>query len=783
MRKHIHLLMLFFIGSIFLLLVSSCSTTKYVPDGNYLLNKVDIEVEDNVVNTNELTPYLRQRPNFKAFGLFRIHLGVYNLSGRDSSKKINRKLKEIGEAPVLYDPFLTFQSEKELQKYMKTKGYMHAEVSSSYKKVKDKKIDVSYKIVPNKPYRIREIENNFTTDPEIDSLLKTRNGYLNTKLKKGGLFDIDMMDDERERISSFLRRRGYYHFNKEYISFTADSSLGTHEVNLKMILKPYTEITPDGTEVEKKHQRYKIRNINITTYNGSTTNSGNVGELDTLMYNEHITIYSNGKPLIQPHILEEYLRILPNSMYSDFMVERTYSRFNSLNILKTSNIKFHDLHNGQNELDCDITLYSAKPQSLSAELVGTNSSGDLGYEGNIGYAHKNVFRGSETFSIKAKYAQEAYSGASFSEIFSKYVLDFGGEVSLDIPRFIFPFLKSNFKRRIDASTQFKINYNYQIRPNTYKRTSISTGMKYMWNYRRYYRYTIDLIDLNYINITTDSSFNATYSGNKYSVLRESYSDHFIMSTGFSITFNNQLSAQRPNKTYYKASIETAGNILYGINKLAKSDKNSDGQYEVGNIPYSQYVKGELDYAYNQKLDERNHMVYHIGIGIAFPYGNASVIPFEKRFFGGGANGIRGWSVRNLGPGAYTSSAYDENGKEIKNDQDFVKQTGDIKLLMNIEYRTKLFWKLEAAAFIDAGNIWTIKDYEAQPLGQFRFNSFYRQIALAYGLGLRFDFSYFLIRFDLGAKAYDPAKVANRWRFNDMTWKEDCAFHFAIGYPF
>ena len=146
-----------------MLLVSSCSTTKYVPDGNYLLNKVDIEVEDNVVNTNELTPYLRQRPNFKAFGLFRIHLGVYNLSGRDSSKKINRKLKEIGEAPMLYDPFLTFQSEKELQKYMKTKGYMHAEVSSSYKKVKDKKIDVSYKIIPNKPYRIREIENNFTT--------------------------------------------------------------------------------------------------------------------------------------------------------------------------------------------------------------------------------------------------------------------------------------------------------------------------------------------------------------------------------------------------------------------------------------------------------------------------------------------------------------------------------------------------------------------------------------------------------------------------------------------
>ncbi|MCQ2208849.1 MAG: BamA/TamA family outer membrane protein [Paludibacteraceae bacterium] len=758
------------IGSICMFLISSCSTTKYVPEGSYLLNRTNIKVDGNVANENDLTQYLRQRPNFKVFGLFRIHLGIYNLSGKDTTKKINRKLKESGEPPVIYDPFLTFQSEKELQKYMKTKGYMQAEVSS-LTETKKKKIEVNYHITPNQPYRIRNIENNFDTDPVIDSLLKSRGGYTQTKIKKGDLFDIDVLDDERERISTFLRRRGYYYFNKECLAFTADSSVGDHEVDLKIILKPYIITLPDGSEIESKHQQYKIRNINITTYNGSTTTETNVGKLDTLAYNKNIVIYSNGKPLLNPDVIEEGLRIMPHSMYSDFIVERTYSRFNSLGILRASSIRFNDLHNGENELDCDISLYSAKPQSFSIDIEGTNSDGDLGFAANLGYAHKNVFRGSEVLGVKAKYAQEAYSG--IQEILHKYVLDLGGEVSLNFPRFIFPFLRKDFKRRIDASTEFKINYNYQIRPQTYERTTISTGMKYMWNYRRFYKYSLNLIDLNYINISTSETFDSIYKADKYSVLRESYSDHFIMNTGFSISYDNQAMQTKTNKTYYKVSIETAGNILYGINNISHRKKNDDGQYEVGGIPYSQYVKGEVDYAYNQMIDERNRIVYHVGIGIAFPYGNASVIPFEKRFFGGGANGVRGWSVRTLGPGEYTSENYN----------DFVKQTGDIKLLMNMEYRAKLFWKLEAAAFLDAGNVWTIEKYEAQPNGQFEFDKFYKQIALAYGLGLRLDFSYFLIRFDLGIKAYNPCRINDNWRFNGLTWKDDCALHFAIGYPF
>jgi len=390
----------------------------------------------------------------------------------------------------------------------------------------------------------------------------------------------------------------------------------------------------------------------------------------------------------------------------------------------------------------------------------------------VGYQHRNVFRGSELLSLKFRYAQEAYSG--FTDILQKHTRDLGGEASLNFPRFMFPFLSKPFKQRINAQTEYRLSYNYQIRPRTFERTLATMGMKYIWNMRRYYRYTFDVVDLNYIKINTDPSFDSLYSAPKYSVLRYSYSDHFIMNMGFTLMYDNQLNTQILNKTYYRLAVESAGNLLYGISSAFNTPKNDNGFYEIGNIPFSQYVKGELGYSYNRYIDKKNRIVYHCGFGIAYPYGNAQIVPFEKRFFGGGANGVRGWSVRTLGPGSFA----------FQNQNDFVQQSGDIKLNTSVEYRSKLFWRMEMAAFLDGGNIWTIKDYQSQPGGYFKINEFYEQIALAYGLGLRFDFTYFLIRFDAGVKAYDPSRTgAEHWRFRGFRWSGDTAFHFAIGYPF
>ncbi|MDR1730182.1 MAG: BamA/TamA family outer membrane protein [Prevotellaceae bacterium] len=754
------------------LFLSSCSSTKFVPEGKYLLNKVEIKSDEKTQSEKELSHFLRQEPNFKVFGLYRLYLSIYNLSGRDSTKWRNRTLRAMGEPPVIYDPFLTYRSEKELQKYMQTKGYIHAEVTSDVE-YKKKKAIVAYTVTANEPYRVRHVGYNFAVDAAIDSFMLER-GLRNSLLKEGMLFDTDVLDGERERIIRLLRRQGYFHFSKEYLSYTADSSLNSNQVDITLNLKPYVRVLPDGTVEEGKHKKYKIRQINIFTLKNSRS-TGNLSSaiFDTVVHKPGIYVFfENRKPLIRPKLIEDELRILPGQLYNELQVERTYARFNSLGVIRSTNIQFNDVKNDSNLLDCSISLMPAKLQSLSLDLEGTNSWGDLGFATNLGYQHRNIFRGSELLSVKLRYAQEAYSG--ISDILQKNTRDIGGDVSLNFPRFMFPFLSRPFKQRINSQTEFNFGYNYQIRPNTFERTLLTMGMKYIWNMRRYYRYTFDIADLNYVKITTDPTFDSLYSAPKYSVLRYSYSDHFILNARFTLMYDELINAARLNKTYYRIAVETAGNLLYGISYLSGRNKNNDGFYEIGNIPFSQYVKGELAYSYNKYIDRKNRIVYHGTLGVVFPYGNAQIVPFEKRFFGGGANGVRGWEVRTLGPGSFAS----------ENLNDFVQQAGDIKLNASIEYRSKLFWKMELAAFLDGGNIWTIRNYESQPGGYFKINEFYKQIALSYGLGLRFDFTYFLIRFDAGVKAYNPANAGSeRWRFNGFNWSDDTAFHFAIGYPF
>ena len=753
-------------------LLSSCSSTKFVPDGSYLLNKVEIKTEEKSQNGKELSPFLRQEPNFKVFGIYRLYLSIYNLSGKDSTKWRNRTLRTIGEKPVIYDPFQTYRSEKELQKYMQTKGYINARIESKVE-YKKKKAKVTYVITANEPYRVRNINYNFSIDHTIDSLMQVR-GLRNTRLTKGMLFDTDVLNRERERITQLLRRQGYYYFNKEYLSYTADSSLRSHQVDITLNLKPFVRILPDGTTEEKKHERYVIRRINAFTLKDSRSSINSpLVTFDTIKYKPTLYIFFEKKrPLIRPKLIEDELRIFPDQLYSELLVERTYSRFNSLGIIRSTNIQFNDLKNDLNQLDCSLILAPAKLQSFSFDVEGTNSWGDLGFATNLGYQHRNIFRGSELLSVKFKYAQEAHSG--IQDILKNNTIDIGGETSLNFPRFMFPFLSKPFKQRINAQTEFKVSYNYQIRPKTFERTIATMGMKYIWNMRRFYRYTFDVLDLNYVKINTDPSFDSLYNAPKYSVLRYSYSDHFILNAGFTLMYDDQLNTQVLSKTYYRISVESAGNLLYGMSYLFNSGKNENGFYEIANIPFSQYVKGELAYSYNRHIDKKNRIVYHGGFGIVYPYGNAQIVPFEKRFFGGGANGVRGWSVRTLGPGSF---AY-------RDERDFVQHSGDIKLNMSVEYRSKLFWKMEMAAFIDGGNIWTIKNYQSQPGGYFRINEFYKQIALAYGLGLRFDFTYFLIRFDMGVKTFDPSKEGKeRWRFKGLNWSDDFAFHFAIGYPF
>lgn len=749
---------------------SACSPTKFVPEGQYLLDKVDFKTETDALSNSDLKMYLRQEPNFKVFGLYKLYLSFYNMSGRDSTKWRNRQFRSIGEAPVIYDERMTKLSEHEIEKYVRSKGFCNAEVKA-WTEFDGKRARVTYYVRENTPYRLRNITYNFSSDAEIDSIF-VQYGQKNTLLKKGMLFDIDQLDEERKRIDKLLKRRGYYYFNKDYLTYTADSSLKSNEVDVTLVLKPYLKSLPDGTLQEVHHKRYTIRDVNVLVMKDSKSTYSPKIQYDTLRYKPNLNIISEGKPVLRPKVLDEELRIFPHLSYSSFFVDRTYSNLNSLGAVRSTNIEFVEPNDSSSLLDCTVSISPSKAQSFSLDLEGTNSWGDLGFAVTGGYTHKNIFRGSETLNLKGRYEQEAYSG--ISNFLSDYTKDIGVEMSLNFPRFMFPFTTRNFRQRVNASTEFKVSYNYQTRPNTYEKYSSTLGVRYIWNLRRFYRYNFDIVDMNYVNINTHPSFDSLYSAPKYSVLRNSYSDHFILSSGFSLVYDDKTSQRRRDKTYYKIAVESAGNLLQGICKLSGKKPNEDGQLEFADLPFSQYVKGEAHFARSKYIDRKNILVYHLGCGLAYPYGNAEIVPFEKRFFGGGANSVRGWSVRTLGPGSYSS----------ENRDDFVKQSGDVKLDANIEHRTKLFWKIEMAAFVDAGNVWTIRDYESQPKGGFSFDKFYEEIALAYGAGLRFDFTFFLLRFDMGVKAYDPSLSSSaRWRFSELNWSDDFAFHFAIGYPF
>lgn len=735
--------------------------TKYVPNDQYLLKKVQIKSNIPDINNEELKSYLRQTPNNTILGFWPLKLGFYNLSNDDSTKWVNRWLRRIGEPPVIYDSLKTIYGCDELQKVIFNKGYLNAKVTSTTKTNK-KHIKITYNIVPGEPYRFR---NYFITIPDstIATIVNKRNSSL---IKQGNLFDVDKINEEREQIARLLRNHGYFNFRKELLLFYVDSTLNTNEIDAELSIQP--QYLDNDSALQIIFSKKRIDNTTIIALKDNDISNISNLQLDTTYVNNIKIIYNTKNKAFRPKAIANKISIIPNILYSDFAVERTYSHLNSLSAAKYVNISFSE--NLNNNLDAQVIITQNKPHTVSAEIEGTYSGGDLGIGAAIGYKNNNIFHGSEILNINVNGGYEAIG--SLSEYQSAW--DIGGEASLTFPTLLMPMTK-DFKRRSSGTTEIAASVNFQQRPE-YQRNIAGAGIKYNWHLRRI-NFTFNLLDLSYIYLPymTDA-FKDKYM-KPTSSIRFSYEDHFIMRWGLSLNMSNRRNMTFNTNSFYtfRANVRTAGNLLYGISNLIKQEKNKDGVYEIFNIQYSQFAKADIDFAYNWYITDKSRLVFHTGLGVGIPYGNASILPFEERYYSGGANSMRGWSARRLGPG---------NFKNNSGSIDFMKQSGDIKFDLNLEARFRLIWKLEAALFLDAGNIWTIHDYAEQPTGVFRWNEFYKQIACNYGVGLRLDFDFFVIRVDMGIKLYDPGyPIENeRWR-TDLTWKNDFALHFAVGYPF
>ncbi len=770
------------------LLMGACSSTKHVPEGKLLLDKVNISVTDNrEVNPEDLYNYLRQTPNHKVLGFAKLQLGMYNLSGSDTTRRFNRWLRRVGQAPVIYDSILTETSRRQLELAMINRGYMEAHVTvDTIARHDKKKIDVNYNITTGQP-RIISSFNFECDDPAIhDIVLADSSAWTITTNSR---LDRNFLDTERTRLTTVLRNNGYYTFNKEYITFTADTIEGSKEVDLTMTIQPprRPQHGDNNTSTEGeplKHGVYNVRNIYFVTNYDPRQNGTSLSfeGCDSVTYKD-ITVLYGADHYLKPSILDEKCMIQRGKPYNAADVEKTYESLSQLGIVKFINIEMKPVAeiDGVTWMDAYVLLSRNKKQGVAVELEGTNSEGDLGFGVGLTYQHRNIARGSELLSAKLRASYESLSGDVDGIINNRYT-EYAGEVGITIPKFQCPFLSRSFKQRMKASTEYQLSLNYQERPE-YTRVIAGATWKFKWSTRsRGYnvRRTYDLLDINYVYLPKSTDFLEEIAATN-PLLRYSYEDHFIMRMGYTYSITNRriptatvnAFAIQPSVTSFRTTVEMAGNLLYGISSLVGQDR-SDGAYKIFGIQYSQYVKGDMDFNYTRNLNTKNALAFHCGFGIGYPYGNSSMIPFEKRFYAGGANGVRGWSVRTLGPGRYDSQ---------NNVLDFINQCGDISLDLSMEYRAKLFWVFEGALFIDAGNIWTIKNYSTQPGGLFKFNEFYKEIALAYGIGLRMDFTYFLLRLDLGMKAHNPAINQEPWPLIHPNWSRDATFHFAVGYPF
>ena len=757
------------------LLLAACAPERFLRSDEYLLDGVAIHTDDPKISVSQIEGFVRQHPNSRWFSLFKVPLGVYCISGTDSTRRVNRFFRRIGEAPVVYDSLQTERSRANIEAAVRNLGYLKATVGANHKDRKRKR-KLAYSIEAGTCYFVDKISKQID-DPQVDSIVSAEE--VRSLLRPGMPLDINKLNLERTRITSLLQSQGYYRFSKSYIHFEADTNVYNNLVNLTLKIPLYRERQGDSLVA---HPRYHLRNISYLIDTDLASANSDSMHVDTMADNYRFV--HKRRLSLRPSFLIAKTEMQPDELYSEPDVQATYSNISQLSAVLGANVGMEPVENSTDSLDAVVSIMTANKHALSAALEGTNTAGDFGAAVSLGYQNRNLFRRSALLGLKARGAFEAVKGLEgYSD---QNYIEYSLQADLNFPEFMFPFLNRSFRRSAKAQSIASLMFDSQDRPEFHRRV-LTAAWRYRWNrMNQQLQHRVDLIDLDYVFMPWISeTFKNEYlidNGNRNAVLRYNYENLFIMRWGYnfhftSIPYTAQNTAYGQNAYSVRLGIETAGNLLYALSKgLSMQHSESRDAYTLFNIAYAQYVKFDFDFAQSFRIDDRNSLALHAALGAAFPYANSKVLPYEKRYFSGGANSVRGWSVRGLGPGSYSGS----DGRV-----DFIRQTGDLKLDLSAEWRTHLFWKIDGAAFVDAGNIWIFRDYPEQPGGQFRFDTFWKQIAVAYGLGLRLNFSYFILRLDGGMKAINPAHESGRFHYPIIHPKfgRDFQLHFAVGMPF
>jgi len=779
-----------FILLIIILTAASCNPTKYVPSGQLLLNKNELvlkEADEKLPTTltkAAIKPYIKQQPNKRIFGA-RFHLGLYNLSNIKKGKWPHGWLRKIGEEPVIFDPVAATRSTEQIRRYLTSKGFFNASVTDTVK-TKKNEASVYYKITPGKPYTIADIRYDIQ-DSMLYGLVTI--DTINCTIERGMIYDVDLLQNERKRLEQFIRDIGFYDFSTEDIYFRVDSALMNHQVNVDYVVSRNSSLDSQGRLVYSNHRMYHIRDVYVFPEfdpKQALTNSEQYKlSFDTTYYKGIYYVSPPGRYLIKPEVLSQFLYVSPGALFSLTNTEQTQSRLADMKNHRLVNVSYIDvgvgLGNKNNEglLDCIIQLTPMERQSFTVELEGTSTGGNIGGALNLIYENKSLFHGAELFNLKLK---GAYERLPAELIGLKDTKEFGAEVSLKLPKFLVPYNpKGSFIRNHDPKTVLQGGFNYQQVP-AYTRTIANVTLGYSWNGNRHTSHNFNPLSFSFVKLppeSIDPVFQELIDKSPY--LAYSYRNVLILGGNYNFVYNNQLVQKSKDYWNIRLAFDAAGNLLNGIYKLAKASKdNKDMTYHFLGQPFAQFLKGEIDASYHYRINDASSVVYRFFAGAGIPYGNSKVdsiqaMPFEEQYYNAGANDIRAWLVRSLGPGSYKNLV-------------FGNQMADIKLIANVEYRFKLFWILEGAVFLDAGNIWTFWPDVSRPGSQFSYK-FLNDIAVGTGLGFRFDIKFVLLRVDLGLKLRDPEITGStKWvpliaDYKKTYNKNFYQFVIGIGYPF
>ncbi|NVO01757.1 MAG: BamA/TamA family outer membrane protein [Bacteroidetes bacterium] len=815
---------------LFSLFATSCKTTKKLSNDEFLVKKNIIKSDNSEINTDDIKSFIKQKPNKKLLGIVRFHLAVYYFADKfkdrrpikekksaarlakkklkqgdkfdeekqlkKEEKRVNRSVREwlkstIGEAPVILDTNLTNSTLIQLKLYLKSRGFFQGEISKEivYKK---RKAEITYKIKSGPSYKIRNV-NYLIEDSQLSSYVMQDSA--NCLIKPNDNYNEDVLVKERERITKNIKDLGYYYFSKEFIYFKIDSTMGKNRLDVFLGIKNLVvnKKTDKDTILKKDHSRYLIRRIIVypdftVSQNDTTKNDTNIIYIQQRSKKskliEYVFLQKGSDYRVKPRTITQCVFVKPGIYYKLEDVNQTYQRLSDLKIYKYINVTFNDISydsikNPQHakELECIIQLSRTPIQSAEWALEGTNSSGNLGVAGNIVYLNKNVFKGAEIFNLKLKGAlevQKVFGDAkptdNIDQIIPFNTMEIGAEAGIDIPKFLIPIKQERFPKYFKPKTSTRVGYYYQKRPD-YTRYITNVTFGYDWKENAFKRHILNPIDLNSVKIYPDSAFLARLE-NVNPNLKRSYEDHLTPAFSYSFIYNNQLVGKSKNFVYFRFNYEMAGNLMRLYNFLSDSLNLKDTTYQIFKIKYAQYIRGDIDFRYYSILSPQNNIAFRFAMGAGYSYLNSSELPFEKSFFVGGANGLRGWLMRSLGPGGY----YDSTGTSFD-------KAGDLYLETNLEYRFNIYKSFKGAAFVDAGNIWLSKPNSRFPEGDFQIKKFPGQIALDAGLGARFDFSFFIIRLDAALQIRDPKMPEpNRWVIKNATTKK-INFNFGIGYPF